>query len=298
MSIKNLKYVLKQAFQGIWRNRVMSLASISSVTAVLVILGSVLLIVLNVSSISLMTKEKFDEVFVYLEDNLTITRTNELSNEILSFDGVLSVVYQTKEVALQQMKEDWGENADIFDGLENNPLPNSFIVQLETVDKSVEIIEEIEKFEGVEQVKYFHDVVEKLGTTASFMQTSGIFLIIALLLISVFIISNTVKITVASRKTEIELMQYVGASNGFVRGPFIIEGLVLGLIGTFLAILIVVNGYEYAATFITDKFSTLFSVYIVPVEIILKDIIIIFVTIGVGIGILGSLVSLKKFLSI
>lgn len=298
MGFKKTKYILKQAFQGIWRNRMMSVASIGSVAAVLVILGLVLLIVLNISNITLITKEKFDEIFVFLEKDIEDEVISQIGKEIRSLDGVLSVGYETKEYALEKMKEEWGEEGDLLEGIKNNPLPNSYIIQLKSVDNAEEVIEKVKNYTGVEEVRYYKDVIEKLISTSDFMRTAGSIIIIILILISIFIISNTIKITVASRKTEIELMQYVGASNGFVRGPFMIEGLVLGLIGSFIAILIVLNTYNYSAAYINEQFSVLLSVYIVDPSIIVKDIIIIFVTIGVGIGTLGSLVSIKKFLNI
>lgn len=122
-----------------------------------------------------------------------------------------------------------------------------------------------------------------------------------LLLISIFIISNTIKITVLNRHKEIELMQYIGATNGYVRGPFMIEGILLGLIGSLVAILIISLGYNYIINYLAGRYVALLSGisgYMVGVEMILNDLIIIFLTIGIGIGILGSLVSLKKFLSV
>jgi cell division transport system permease protein len=276
----------------------MSLASVGSVTAVLVILGLILMIILNVSVISVSTKEKFDEIYVYLDDNITNQRIREIGNEISSLDGTLAVVFQSKEYALEKMKEEWGEDGRLLDGLVNNPLPNTYVVQLKDVSYASSIIRQIEQKDGIEEVKYYKDIVEKLISTAEFIQLFGVIVIIILLLVSIFIIQNTIKITVASRKVEIELMQYIGASNGFVRGPFIFEGVILGCMGAFLAIIVVLNGYDYLVSYSNEKLFSMLSVYLIPANMISLDILIIFVTIGVGIGILGSIVSLKKFLSV
>lgn len=292
------KHTFKQGFQGIYRNRTMSLASVGSVTAVLVILGLILMIILNVSVISVSTKEKFDEIYVYLDDNITNQRIREIGNEISSLDGTLAVVFQSKEYALEKMKEEWGEDGRLLDGLVNNPLPNTYVVQLKDVSYASSIIRQIEQKDGIEEVKYYKDIVEKLISTAEFIQLFGVIVIIILLLVSIFIIQNTIKITVASRKVEIELMQYIGASNGFVRGPFIFEGVILGCMGAFLAIIVVLNGYDYLVSYSNEKLFSMLSVYLIPANMISLDILIIFVTIGVGIGILGSIVSLKKFLSV
>lgn len=298
MSSRIFKHTFKQGFQGIYRNRTMSLASVGSVTAVLVILGLILMIILNVNALSISTKEKFDEIYVYLEDNISNERIREIGEEINSINGTIAVVFQSKDYALEKMKEEWGDDGRLLEGLVQNPLPNTYVIQLSDVSYASSVIRQIQQKDGIEEVKYYKDVVEKLITTADFVQAFGIIVIIILLLVSIFIIQNTIKITVASRKTEIELMQYIGASNGFVRGPFLLEGIILGSFGSVLAIIIVLNGYDYLVSYANEKFFTMLSVYLIPAQIIAMDILIIFITIGVGIGILGSVVSLKKFLSV
>ncbi len=301
MTIKKLNYIFKQAFKSIWRNRMMGLASIGSVTAVLIILGFVLIIVLNVNSIALATKETFDEIAVFIKDDVDEAQIQELGKSFREIDGVMGVAYQTKDYALEKLKEDWGRDAYLLEGLRNNPLPNTYIVQLTDVQNSDYVIKQIQTFEGVESVQYYKDAVNSLIRIADFIKRSGAGIIIILLLISVFIISNTIKITVLNRQKEIELMQYIGATNGYVRGPFMIEGITLGLLGSVLAILLIFFGYNYLINYLAGRYIALFSGvsgYLVGVEMILNDLIIIFLTIGIGIGILGSLISLKKFLSV
>ncbi|SHI74549.1 cell division protein FtsX [Dethiosulfatibacter aminovorans DSM 17477] len=298
MSIRILKHTFRQGFQGIFRNRTMSIASVGSITAVLVILGLVLMLILNVNALSLSTKEKFDEIYVYLDDNISNDRIREIGEEINDIEGTMTTVFQSKEYALENMKEDFGDDAYLLDGLANNPLPNTYVVQLKDVSYSKSVVNKIEKTDGIEEVRYYNDLVEKLVNMAEFIKTSGMVLIVILLLVSVFIIQNTIKITVASRKREIELMQYIGASNGFVRGPFLLEGIILGLLGAILSIIIVLNGYDYMVSLANEKFFAMLSVNLIPANLISFDLLIIFITIGVGIGILGSIVSLKKFLSV
>jgi len=216
-------------------------------------------------------------------------------------DGVMGVAYQTKDYALERVKEDWGEDAILLQDLRNNPFPDTYIVQLSDVSMSDEVIEKLKTFEGVDEVRYYQEAVNTLIKMADFVKRFGAGIIIALLLISVFIISNTIKITVLSRQREIELMQYIGATNGYVRGPFILEGIMLGLLGSLMAILLIMLGYNYIINYLAGRYVALISGmsgYLVSVEMIMDDLIIIFLTIGIGIGILGSLVSLKKFLSV
>lgn len=279
----------------------MGLASIGSVTAVLIILGFVLIIVLNVNSLALGAKETFDEVAVYLRDDVDEKQIEEMGEDFKEIDGVMGVAFQTKDYALQQLRKYLGDEAFILEDLRGNPLPNTYIVQLEDVGKSEYVEEQLRSFEGVEGVRYYDDAVDKLIKIADFIKKIGTGIILILLLISVFIISNTIKITVLNRHKEIELMQYIGATNGYVRGPFMIEGIMLGLIGSLVAILIIFLGYNYLLNYLAERYVLMLagmSGYVVGVEMILKDLIIIFLTIGIGIGILGSLISLKKFLSV
>ncbi len=301
MNLKKTKYIFKQAFKNIWRNRIMGLASVGSVAAVLIILGFILLIVLNINNFALVTKESFDQIAVYVKEGLDENQIEQMGKEFREIDGVLAVGYQTKDYALDKMKEDWGEESYLLDGLKENPLPNTYVVQLKDVKYSEEVIKKLKSYDGVEEVQFYEDAVNSLIAIASFIKKMGTGLIIILLLISIFIISNTIKITVFNRRKEIELMQYIGATNGYVRGPFIIEGIILGLIGSFFATIILLAGYNYFINYMQGRYLALLSGisgYIVSVDMILGDLIIIFTTIGAGIGILGSLVSLKKFLSV
>jgi len=301
MNPKKARYIFSQAFKNIWRNRIMGLASVGSVAAVLIILGFIMLIVLNINNFAMVTKETFDEIAVYVKEDVNEEQIKQMGKDFKEIDGVLAVGYQTKDYALNKMKEDWGDDAFLLDGLKENPLPNTYIVQLKDVSNSEHVIEELKSYEGVEEVQFYKDAVNSLIAISDFIKRMGAGLIIILLLISIFIISNTIKITVLNRRKEIELMQYIGATNGYVRGPFVIEGIVLGLIGSLIAIIILLLGYNYFIEYLAGRYVTLLAGltgYIIEIDIILNDFIIIFATIGVGIGILGSLLSLKKFLSV
>ncbi len=301
MNPKKFSYILRQAFKSMWRNRMMGFASISSVTAVLIILGFVLIIVLNVNNLAMVAKETFDQIAVYIVEGTEEEQIEQMGISFREIDGVMGVAYQTKDYALERVKEDWGEDAILLQDLRNNPFPDTYIVQLSDVSMSDEVIEKLKTFEGVDEVRYYQEAVNTLIKMADFVKRFGAGIIIALLLISVFIISNTIKITVLSRQREIELMQYIGATNGYVRGPFILEGIMLGLLGSLMAILLIMLGYNYIINYLAGRYVALISGmsgYLVSVEMIMDDLIIIFLTIGIGIGILGSLVSLKKFLSV
>ncbi|MEY8304027.1 permease-like cell division protein FtsX [Anaerosalibacter bizertensis] len=298
MSFRIFKNILKQGFQGMWRNRGMGIASVGSITAVLIILGMVLIMILSINNIVSETQNKFDEIQIFLEDDIKKEEIETIGNKIKSSDGVKNVKFLTKEEAMKDMKEDWGEEGDLLEGLEENPLPNSYIIQLEDIEYADAVVENIKGMKGIEEVKYYRDIIEKLLSTANYIRITGVIIIVILMAVSVFIISNTIKITVTARKREVNIMKYVGATNGYIRGPFIIEGILLGLIGALLSILIVNYGYDYLFKVINEKLYVLFTVYLVAPHALLKDISIMFIAIGVGIGTLGSLVSLKRFLNV
>lgn len=297
MNFRILKNIIKQGFQGVWRNRGMGLASISSITAVLIILGIVLIMVLSINNVVIDTKSRFDEVQIFLEDEITDEQLARIENEAKNTQGVLSVVFQSKEQALETMKKQWEEDAYLLEGLETNPLPNSLIVQLKDIEYADLVVDKVSGFQGIEEIKYNKDIIDKLILFSNYIRAGGLVIVAILILVSIFIISNTIKITVTARRREIDIMKYVGATNGYIRGPFIIEGLVFGLIGAIISILIVYYGYGYFFNRVNDRLYVLFTVYLVSPKVLMKDIAIIFTSIGLGIGTIGSLVSLKRFLN-
>lgn len=245
MKFRIFKNIVKQGFQGMWRNRGMGLASVGSITAVLIILGIVLIMILSINNVVVETKNKFDEIQIFLEDDITDEQLDYIEEQAKENEGVLSVIYQSKEQALEIMKEDWGENAYLLEGFETNPLPDSFIVKLKGIEYADSVVNKVQELEGIDEVKYYKDIIEKLVLMANYVRGGGLIITAILIVVSIFIISNTIKITVTARQREINIMKYVGATNGYIRGPFIIEGVLFGLIGAVLSILIVNYGYRY-----------------------------------------------------
>jgi len=298
MKIRMLNNMIKQGLVGMWRNRMMSAASIGSVTAALGILGIVLILVLNINNVAIIAKEQFDEIQVFLEDDLEQEEIDRIGESISSYDGVLSIIYQSKEQALEVMKKEWGDEGYLLEGLEANPLPSSYIIQLEDIEHADSVVNSIKGLTGIEEIKYFRDIVNNLMNIANFVRIGGLVVIGILMFISIFVISNTIKITVAARKREINIMKYVGATNGFIRGPFIIEGILLGVIGSGLSVLAINYGYKYLFSNINEKLYVIFTVYMIPPYGLANDILIMFTAIGVGIGVLGSVLSLRRFLNV
>ncbi len=298
MNLRILRNMFKQGIQSMWRNKSMGLASITSIAAVLMILGIVLVLILSINNVVNDTKLKFDEIEVFLEDQISSEQMTKIEDTAKDVPGVVSVIYRSKEQALELMKEDWGEDAYLLEDLETNPLPNSYIIKVEDIELADNLVNSIKTLDGVEEVKYYKDIIDKLLNFASYIRIGGMIIIAVLVFVSIFIISNTIKLTVTSRKREINIMKYVGATNSYIRGPFIIEGVFFGLVGAIISIAVVYFAYRYLYLNMNESFYNMFTFYLIPPESIISDISVIFLTLGAGIGAMGSMLSLKKFLNV
>ena len=293
-----MQNTFRQSFKSMWRNRGMGLASISSISAVLVILGFVLILIMSINSLVIDVQNRFDEIEIFLAKDINDENKDKIEDYAKGQDGVISVEYISQEDAIETMKEQWGEEAYLLEGIGEDTLPDSYIIKLEDIQDTEKIVEAINTIDGVEKVKYHKEIIEKLTTLASYIRLGGVIIIGILIAISVFIISNTIKLTVLSRKREINIMKFVGATNSYIKTPFVLEGILFGIVASLISIVIVYFGYEYLFESINEKLYVLFSVILVPPEAILKDIAIMFISIGSGIGAIGSMVSMRKHLNV
>lgn len=289
---------IREGFVSAWRHKAMSVASVGSVAVALLILGVALLIVLNVNAVVESTKENFDQIQIYLSDDIGYTDVVAMGRTLEEYPEVMSVQFISKDEALAEMKANWGEQAELLDNLDTNPLPNSYIVQLKSIYYAKSTLLRISGLGGIEKIRnYNQDMINRLIEMTEGLRTFSVGLILALILVSVFIISNTIKLAVEGRKDEIFIMKSVGATNGFIRGPFVVEGIVLGLVGAGLAFGVLLLGYMNIANLLEQAGISFAVSYLIPLDGILQDIIILFGTLGIGIGALGSLSAVKKQLS-
>ncbi len=298
MKIRTFGYMLKEGLKNLWRNRMMSLASIGSVTATLIILGLIFILIFNINGIAEGAKEQFDSIQVYIDDDLAEERISEIGKEINAIDGLKKVEFESKSDALKKMKERWGEHGYLLEDLEKNPLPNSYIIYLNNIEDSEEVVEKIKTINNIDEVKFHKDIIDKLISMTNFIRLVGLIIIVILVSISVFIIGNTIKLTVAARSREINIMKYVGATNWFIRWPFFIEGTLLGLLGSVFALVIIFFTYNYVYGVATTKLYVILTAYLTPVSQVLDNLLLIFIVLGSGIGALGSISSMKKYLKV
>lgn len=291
---------IKEAFQGIARNKGMSLLSIISTTAVLVLFGVVLLLVLNMTGLVNETEKKVDKVVVYLTDSAT----EENVREIISAAEATGYVKDTSFTSKEQAWEDFSKNLELsndsyfLDGMDENPLPASISLQLSNIKEAKTVAHSVQGMAGVYQVDYLNELIGKIVQLNDWVRTLGVVVVTILIIIAIVLIYNTVKSTISNRSHEIQIMKYIGASNGYIRRPLLMEGLVFGLVAGAIALALVYFGYRGIYGLFDERLDILMGMKLIKPRLILKDMAIIFACIGVGVGLLGSSLSLGRYLDV
>ncbi len=274
----------------------MTLASVFAISAMLLILGLFLVIIININMMAESVKQDYNNVQVFLLDETTEEQCIELQNDIRNWDAVDTVEYRTKDQAMEVLKKRWGENAYLLDSIVENPLPNSIIITMTDLTKADEIADKAATLEGVEDVTYYKDTVDKLLRATRMMQIAALVIMAFLIIVSVVVVSNTIKLTVFNRSEEIEIMKYVGATNWFIRGPFMLEGIIIGAFSALLSAGIVTFVYTRVLDVIGTSVTSVLSMPLVPVSFLGLNLMWIFLALGVSIGAWGSIVSMRRFL--
>ncbi len=292
---------LKETFVGIWRNKALSSLSIISITAVLILFGIVLLLVLNMTKVIVETGDKVDSVVVYLTDEANDEQINAIIATAEKTKNIESVYFVSEQEAVEKFKKSLDIEANdeyIFDILEEFPLPRSVEFKVKDVETSDEVVAAIKDLDGVDVVEYPNELIGKIVQMTQWVKILGVIVVGTLLVIAIILIHNTIKATLTNRQREIEIMQYVGATRGYIVRPFLMEGIFFGLIASALAVVIVYFGYELIYMSVEHKFSTLLGMHFVSPEGVLREMSIIFGCLGIGIGYLGSALSMKRFLDV
>lgn len=295
MKIRTWEYFIRETFVSLRRNNWMSFASVSTVALSLLILGLFLIIVLNLNNMA-SSLESQVQISVYLEDGLEDERIESIGAELKAMQGVEEVAYISKAEAMQRFKKRLGDQQSLLDALgDSNPLPNAYEVRLKQPELVKSAAETIGKFEGVESAKFGQDVVEQLFQLTKMIRIFGSIIILFLALATVFIISNTIRLTVFARRKEIGIMKYVGATDWFIRWPFLMEGMALGFLGAVVALVILRSSY---GAFTRQIYETLTFLPLIPEYPFLTNISVLLIFVGTGIGALGSTISLKRFMKV
>ncbi|MBQ1914134.1 MAG: permease-like cell division protein FtsX [Selenomonadaceae bacterium] len=295
MKLRTSEYFIREVLISLRRNNWMSFASIGTVAVSLFVLGVFMLLVLNMNRLA-STLESQVQISVYFQDDIKDSVRDKVEEDILEMQGIESVKYVSKDEAMERLKERLGDQKYLLDALEEkNPLPDSLEVTVKMPEMVETAANAIVKMDGVEEAKYGQDVVEHLFDITRLMRIFGLALMVLLAGATLFIISNTIRLTVFARRKEIAIMKYVGATDWFIRWPFLLEGMVLGFIGGIIAALALRSFYAAMAAKI---YSTLAFFPLMPQYPFMNYVSVAIIVSGMVIGTIGSTISLKRFLKV
>ena len=295
MKINTVNYLIGDAFKSLKRNRTISIASMITVFITFLVLGVFVLIAQNAGLIINGLEDKI-EIQVFLDKDIKLIEEREIQVKIKEQDGVESVKYESAEDAYNNILE---SNPDFLKGytLEKNPFPASYIVKISDADKINKIVKAVENLPGVDTIENQQDIVKSIQSVIKTVRWIGVALFCVLIAVSIFLIMNTTKITVYSRRREVGIMKFVGATDWFIRWPFIIEGMVIGLFGSLIAIVALFFLYQLAVKGISSMFMMM-SFSLVPPSYLVSTLLIFFVLGGMVIGGIASYLALRKFLKV
>lgn len=298
MKLRTGKFFIREGFSSIRRNKTMSASAITSVMAALLVVGIFFIIVLNIDYAATKLESQI-EMMVYLNDGLSENIVDTMENEIKSINGVKSVEFVSKDLALKNLEKNWGENSYLLEGLDgDNPLPDAFLITLADPAQASSVAMSVSAISNIDKVAYGKEELAKLLNATYVLRMSSAVIILILLFISIFIIANTIKLTLYARRREIGIMKFVGATDWFVRMPFIIEGIIVGIIGAAVSSAILGAAYYYFSDVIKNQMIGFMSISLMPFNQIITSMVVLLITVGIIIGAAGSLISVRRFIKV
>ena len=297
MSGASFRYLVKEGFRNTWTNRMMSIASICVLLSCLVLIGSASMIFLNINSL-VQKIENENVIMVYIDDEATDADIDELGIELQNINNVQKIEFVAKEDAWAEQIATMDEaQAEFFtEQTDEIPLPDAYKVTVKDLEQFTSTVKQIKKLDHIDTVRQNTDLAKKLAKISNGISIISIVIISVLFAISLFIISNTIKLTVYSRRLEISIMKSVGATNSFVQLPFVVEGVILGVVAGVLSLFAVWGIYELAISRFGDVFN---SIGLDPLNFMDYAWIMlgVFVAIGIVSGVGGSLITMRKYLT-
>jgi len=295
-----ISYLIREGIRNVFKNKKSTIISLVTMICAMFLFGAFFAIGENVNSI-LEQVQKNQGIEVFIKNDATDEQINILENEIKSLDGINTVTFKSKQQALDWLKEKLKDNQDLLEGYEGekNIFSASFIVTLTDLSLATEVEAKIESMDNVKKITSNNDTITTLMKIANGIKIAIGIVSIFLLVISITIISNTIRLSVHSRRKEISIMKYVGATNGFIRFPFVIEGIVIGVLAAIITLLLVATAYDFIIQEIQSS-NVLQTMGIVMLEFkeIVHMIAIVYAILGIGVGIIGSAISMKKYLEV
>lgn len=291
MGISGFGYLIKEGVKNVWNNRIMSIASVCVLISCLVLTGSAVLLSMNVARVVESVGDS-NETTVYLKDDVSNVEAAYIGRDLEKLSNVSTVEFYSKEDAFKEYEDVLGE--EIFANLQgdDNPLPDAYHISMVDLSKYAQTVSQITAIDGVDSVSNRSEIAERLTSINNLVTTVSIWIILALTVISLFIVSNTIRMTMYSRRFEISIMKSVGATNSFVRIPFVIEGMLMGLISAVLStglLYFLYNG-------IMEVITNIIPITPIPIQNVIAIVAGAFVIAGMLIGALGGFISIRKYL--
>lgn len=295
MRVRNGGYFIREALNSMYRNRILSLATISTVSICIFILGSAALMALNASNF--MNRLESDvEMVAFIDKTLSSEQVQDIRYKIDELEGIESIQFVSKDDALKRLEEKYaGQGYNLADTIEKNPLPDSYEIKAQDPHQVEQLAQKIKRIEGIYKVNYGQGIVERLFSVTRWVRTISMGMMIFLVVGAVFLIATSIRLAIFARRKEIYLMKLVGAKDWFIRWPFFIEGIVLGLLGAAIAVTILFMGYSS----LLDNWQTV--MYFMPLlndQTVLIRCYLALLGSGIILGIMGTSISLNRFLDV
>ncbi len=295
----SLGYLLKEGSKNVWVNRLMSVASIGVLTVCMLLIGSAILLSVNMNSIVGYVEDQ-NEIVIVLNDDMTKSEIDEFDTELHKVDNLLDIVFVSKEEAFQKEKEKLGEAGELLRE-DDNFYPNTYRVKIDDLSRLKKTVEDIEGLSGIESVKAPTEIAETLTSIKKLVILFGMGIVALLICVTLIIIANTIKITVFNRRKEISIMKYVGATDLFIKLPFMVEGLILGLVSAIFAYFILWAGYNYLLEWLVENPSSWIQAIngsLIPFEQLGLRLFGGFAVGGTGLGVVGSMIFVRNYLKV
>lgn len=301
MKVGSFGYLVKEGTHNVWANRVMSLASVGVLVACMLLIGASVLLSVNLNQV-VGYMENQNEMVVYLAEDVSEQDAADTEQKLKMMGNVQAVTFVSKDEGLQQMMDYLGDE-DLYLGLqgEENPLLDSFVVKVNDLSQLDDTVSRIQQLDSIDSVAAPSDLADTVTQIKRIIYWAGLAIIAILVTVSLVIIANTIKVTVFNRRKEINIMKYVGATDVFIKFPFVVEGCILGLVSALLSYGLLWGGYTYLSSWMSENSSQWIQFLggdIVPFSSISMTLLLGFLVGGMGIGIFGSLLFTRKYLRV
>ncbi len=295
MKKNNIGYLFREGVRGVFLHGFMSFAAVCVTVACLIIMGTFSLILYNLH-VMIIDLEKENEVLVYIDENYSEAEAKSVGSQINMISNVHNAVFVSREQALEDFLDEQ-TNSSAFDGVTSDTLRDRFVVTMENNALMQQTVDKIREIDGVADVTAHYEIANGFQTLQKVLNIASSVIIIVLFVVSLFIISNTVKLAMYDRKEEIAIMKMVGATNSFIRLPFVVEGFILGMLGAAIAFFLQWGLYNFLESKIA-AIDTLQLVTVVPFTEVIELVAVMYALTGFAVGVVGSLLSIRKFLKV